>query len=59
VKERINVQSFLIKNVRLLDPALGLDKTGDLRVRDGKIAEIGKNLSKASDEETTDGSGRV
>lgn len=53
------MQSFLIKNVRLLDPALGLDKTGDLRVRDGKIAEIGKNLSKASDEETTDGSGRV
>ena len=31
----------LITNARLLDPASGLDETGNLLIEDGKIASIG------------------
>lgn len=31
-------------NARLLDPASGLDVTGNLLVKDGKIADLGPNL---------------
>ena len=35
----------LYVNARLLDPALGLDAPGHVRVRDGLIAEVGPELS--------------
>lgn len=37
--------ALLLKNARVIDPASGLDKTADIVVRDGKIVEVGENLS--------------
>lgn len=34
----------LLRGARLIDPASGLDETGDVRVEDGRIAEIGDGL---------------
>jgi predicted amidohydrolase len=34
----------LLRGARLIDPATGVDETGDLRVEDGRIAEIGDGL---------------
>lgn len=36
---------LLIQNVRVLSPADGIDRTGDILLRDGKIAAIGEGLS--------------
>jgi dihydroorotase len=36
--------SFLLKSGRLIDPASGKDGFFDIRVRDGKVDEIGSNL---------------
>jgi dihydroorotase len=49
---------LLITNVRLLDPAVGLDMTGALLVRDGKIADLGAHLGR-SDVPTLDGDGAI
>jgi dihydroorotase len=46
----------LFKNARLLDPASGLDKTGDLLVEDGRIAALGK-IGGAGDAEAIDCAG--
>ena len=49
---------LLIENVRLLDPATGLDQPGgSLLVRDGLIADIGGNLGRPDDAEQFDGEG--
>ena len=37
--------ALLLKNVHMIDPALDINKVGDIIVRDGKIVEIGENLS--------------
>ena len=37
--------ALLLKNVRAIDPQVSLDEVCDIVVRDGKIAELGKNLS--------------
>jgi dihydroorotase len=37
--------ALLLKNGRLVDPAVGLDEVADIIIRDGVIAEIGKDLS--------------
>lgn len=37
--------ALLLKNARVIDPAVGLDEVADIVVRDGKIVEIGKGLS--------------
>lgn len=34
-------RSFFLKDVRLLDPATGVDLTGDLRVEQGRVKEFG------------------
>ncbi len=47
---------ILIKGGRVLDPAHGIDDTLDLLIRDGRIAEIGKDIG-ASDAETLDAGG--
>jgi dihydroorotase len=39
---------LLIRHARLLDPASGLDTTGDLLVEDERIAAIGGDLSDAA-----------
>jgi dihydroorotase len=47
----------LIGNVRLLDPATGLDAPGALLVRHGLIADLGPGLTAPEDAETIDGGG--
>lgn len=37
---------LLFSNVRLIDPATGLDQQGDLLVRDGRIADFGASLGR-------------
>lgn len=37
--------ALLLKNMRMIDPACDLDMVGDMIIRDGKIVEIGNNLS--------------
>ena len=38
-------RELLLKNARIIDPSQGLDQEGDLLIREGKIAGIGKGLS--------------
>ena len=37
--------SILIRGGRVIDPKNGVDQVADVLVKDGKIAEIGENLS--------------
>lgn len=37
--------ALLLKNVHMIDPSCGVDKTADMIIRDGKIVEIGEGLS--------------
>ncbi len=46
-------------NVRLLDPASGLDQPGELLVRDGKILDLGASLGRPDNVEKIDGGGAV
>ncbi|MGA8575463.1 MAG: dihydroorotase [Candidatus Cybelea sp.] len=46
--------SLLIAGGRIVDPAAPLDSLRDLRIRDGKIAEIGEHLEPAPGEEVID-----
>ena len=50
---------LLFVNVRLLDPASGLDAPGELLVRDGVIAECGAGLGRPDGVATLDGQGVV
>ena len=43
---------LLFTNVRLIDPASGLDQQGDLLVRDGRIADFGPSLGQPDGAET-------
>ena len=49
----------LIVNVRLLDPASGLDQQGELLIRNGRIAELGGGLGRPDGVPTVDGGGAV
>lgn len=49
---------FVIKNVRILDPASATDMTGDIGIEKGKIAAIGTVETKAEDQ-VLDGKGLV
>jgi dihydroorotase len=40
---------ILIKNGRVIDPSQNLDAPRDLLIENGKIAQIGENLSIADD----------
>lgn len=53
------MSDLLIANVRLLDPAGGLDAAGALLVRDGRIADFGASLGRPEGAETVDGGGAV
>ena len=48
---------LLIRGARLLDPAAGIDRTGDLLVRRGRIAEIGDDLDRPDGAEAIDAAG--
>jgi len=51
---------LLIENVRLLDPASGLDQPGGaLLVHDGRIADLGTNLGHPDGAEHLDGDGAI
>lgn len=47
----------LIRNARLLDPATGLDETGDLAIADGKILALGQAPADFAPAHTVDASG--
>ena len=49
----------LFLNVRLLDPATGLDQTGGLLVRDGRILDLGPALGRPDAAAVVDGAGLV
>jgi dihydroorotase len=51
--------NVLIRGAHLIDPRSGLDKVGDLLVRDGEIAELGENgtLEAPGGAEVVDGEG--
>ena len=51
--------NLLIANGRVVDPAEGLDATLDVRVRDGRIAEVAERLEPGGDEQRYDASGLV
>ena len=50
---------FLLANVRLLDPASGLDQPGAVLVRDGKIFDYGAALGRPDGVASIDGGGAV
>ena len=37
--------ALLLKNAHVIDPQVGLNETADILVRDGKIVEVGQNLT--------------
>ncbi|MEM7172999.1 MAG: amidohydrolase family protein [Pseudomonadota bacterium] len=51
--------SFILKNGRIVDPSQDVDKIADLAIRDGRIAEIGDDLSDGPHDEILDLSGYV
>lgn len=48
---------MLIKGARAVDPANNRDKISDIRIKDGVIAETGRNLETEPEEEVIDASG--
>ena len=53
------MNSIIIKNGRLIDPARGIDGVFDVAVTGGIVEEIGKNLDRSGDWEFIDASGKV
>lgn len=51
------MSDILFTGVRLLDPASGLDTTGDLLVRDGAILDLGQNIGRPDGAATIAGDG--
>lgn len=43
--------ALLLKNARLVDPQVGLDEVADIKVRDGRIVEVGRGLTLEKGEE--------
>ena len=48
------MRDLLFENVRLIDPASGLDQVGGLLVREGRIADLGTGLGRPDGAETLD-----
>ena len=49
----------LLRGGRVIDPSAGLDATLDLRIRDGRVAELGAELAVGAGEEQIDAGGLV
>ncbi len=58
-KKAFPVTSFLLENVRLIDPATNLDAPGALFVQHGLIQDHGTNLGRPDGTEIIDGDGAV
>ncbi len=54
-----SAQDILFREVRLLDPASGLDQQGDLLVQAGRIADLGNNLGMPEGILVVEGAGAV
>ncbi|MDP8258388.1 MAG: dihydroorotase [Candidatus Aadella gelida] len=50
--------NILIKNGRIIDPANGIDKKGDILIEKGKIVKVGENI-KAKDAALIDAKGKI
>ena len=50
---------LIFENVRLVDPATGLDQMGRLLVRDGRIADFGHALGRPDGAQALDGDGAI
>lgn len=50
---------LLVTGGRIVDPAAALDALRDLRIRDGRIVEIGEHLQPGAGEETLDAAGCI
>ena len=50
---------LIFENVRLVDPATGLDQMGGLLVRDGRIADFGPALGRPDGAQALDGDGAI
>ncbi|VEJ56385.1 dihydroorotase [Pragia fontium] len=50
---------WLIKNGHLIDPANSLDDILDIRIVDGKVANVGKSLTAEASDEIVDASGLI
>ncbi|MCK5425785.1 MAG: hypothetical protein KAI89_10450, partial [Emcibacter sp.] len=48
----------IYKNARLLDPATGMDMTGEIMTHDGIISEVGEHIDAPSDAEVVDCKGK-
>lgn len=46
--------NYLLRNGRVVDPAQGIDQMGDLRIRNGRIAEIAPTLTPEAGERVVD-----
>lgn len=55
----MNIKETLITGARIFDPTQGLDQVGDLRIEDGKITEIGKNLQAGEGTERVEAKGKL
>jgi dihydroorotase len=52
-------RDVLLKGGRLVDPSSGLDATGDLLVRDGKIESVGGSIAAPAEAQVVDCAGQV
>ena len=50
--------AYHIKNVRVFDPTLGLDKKADVLLSDGKIEAIGPGLKATGDYQSVEAEGK-
>jgi dihydroorotase len=50
---------ILIKGGRVIDPASGLDRTADVALQDGLVAEIGPDLDESQADRVIDASGLI
>ncbi len=53
------MKSILIKGGRIVNPASALDSLRDLRLRNGRVAEIGEHLAPSEEDEVLDASGAI
>ena len=50
---------ILIAGARVIDPASGTDRTADIVIKDGRIAEIGPNLDQSAADRVIDAAGLI
>lgn len=53
------MSDILFENVRLIDPASGLDATGSLLVKSGRIADLGQSIGRPDGVKVLDGHGAI